>query len=177
MTDTRIGITVKGSRPLLQNRFSGGDEEEQSGSKKTKKVYDDNEECLKRLYLDKEVVCQPALHFEATMIKSAVDFKFEGRKTYKEPFKAGVFVDPLFIPHKFPEWVVDKQAVRIGMARILRCRPRFDEWELDFSILIRDDRIEPLIVKEVLESAGKYYGVGDQRPRYGQFDVVKFEVL
>ncbi|KPA15232.1 hypothetical protein MHK_004565 [Candidatus Magnetomorum sp. HK-1] len=111
------------------------------------------------------------------MIKSATEFKFSGRKTYKELFKAGVYVDPLYIPHKIQTFEIDKQPVVINKARIMRCRPRFDDWELEFKIQIRDDRIEGLIVKEVLENAGKYHGIGDYRPRYGLFEVTKFNIL
>lgn len=111
------------------------------------------------------------------MVKSASDFKFAGKKTYKEVFKSGIFVDPLLIRHMKTDWHVDKQSVVVQRARILRCRPHFDEWELKFQITLRDDRIQPAIVREILESAGKYVGIGDYRPRYGLFEIVKFEPM
>ena len=30
-------------------------------------------------------------------------------------------------------------------------------------------------LKEILQSAGKYKGVGDHRPEFGRFEIVKFE--
>jgi hypothetical protein len=59
----------------------------------------------------------------------------------------------------------------------LRCRPRFDDWELDFTILVHDERIDPLKVEQVLENAGKYHGIGDYRPRYGLFEITSFDIV
>jgi hypothetical protein len=175
MNEIRINCDIRGIRPLLMNAFTTNGEE---GPSKKGRVYDDTEEAQKRLYLDSQGrICQPATHLEACMVKSASDFKFAGKKTYKDVFKSGVFVDPLMIRHAKADWAVDKQSVVVQRARILRCRPRFDDWELSFQIILRDDRIQPLVVRDILKSAGKYVGIGDYRPRYGQFDVVKFEVI
>lgn len=175
MNEIRINCHIRGTRPLLQNAFSG---EAESGPSKKGRVYDDHDEATKRLYLNSAgQICQPATHIEACLVKSAADFKFTGRKTFKDAIKSGVFVDPLLIPHAKTDWAVDKQSVVIQRARVLRCRPRFDQWELIFQIILRDERLQPLIVKEILESAGKFVGIGDYRPRYGLFEIVNFEVM
>jgi len=174
MKEVKISVTVKGVRPLLQNKF----QEDESGlpSKKVKK-YDDKEEAEKRLIKNsKHVICQPASHFEASMVKSAAEFKLAGRKTYKDLFKAAVFVEPILIPHKYQRYKIDKRAVVVSRSRILRCRPRFDKWQVSFKVIVRDDRVQPLIVKEVLENAGRYYGVGDFRPRFGLFKITIFNL-
>lgn len=169
-----IDVGIRGARPLLMNDSF----DEESTPAKKGKVYDDIEECEKRLIKDKDgKICQKAIHFEAAMVKSATEFKFSGHKTYKELFKAAVFVEPLLIPHKITKWEIDKQKVRIGSAGVMRARPRFDKWELEFQIKCTDDRIEFLVLKQVLENAGLYIGVGDYRPRYGLFDITKFELI
>ena len=176
MEETILDITVKGIRPLLQNAFSS----EADGKKLLKrgKLYDDEFETNSRLIKnDDGIICQPALHFEASMIKSAAEHKFIGRKTYKDLFKASVFVMPELIPHKIQEYAIDKQPVVISKARIMRCRPRFDKWELDFTIIVHDDRIDPLKVEQILENAGKYHGVGDFRPRFGLFEIASFVIV
>lgn len=176
MEETKIKVKVSGTRPLLQNNFFENDNG--GGAAKKGQVYDDQIEAEKRLIKNKQgLICQPSTHFEASMVKSATDFKFSGKKTYKELFKAGIFVDPLLIPHDSQEWVIDRQLVVINRARIMRARPRFEEWSMSFEISIRDDRIQPLIVKQILENAGKYYGVGDYRPRFGLFVVDEFQVI
>lgn len=169
----KINVTVQGIAPLLQNRFPE-EAHPQDASRKKKKVYVDKEEAEEKLYKNGKVIFQPARHFEAALIKSAVAFKFEGRKTYKDAFKGGIFINPEEIPHKFPKWEIDRQPVVIQRARIMRARPRFDKWELSFEIEVIDDRISFDVVKETLEYAGLYAGIGDLRPRYGRFKVIKF---
>lgn len=167
-----IDVTIRGSKPLLQNQFKMTME----GNKKKKKVYSAEEDANAALIKKDGSICQPGIQIEGAMIKSAVDFKYEGKKTFKDAVKAGVEVYPEFIPHKIAKWTIDSRPAVIGRARIIKSRPRFEEWELDFQIKIHDDRIEPTTVKQILENAGDYYGIGDYRPKFGLFEVVKWEV-
>ena len=172
----KIDVTVRGTAPLLMNRFDDAAHPENE-SKKKQKVYKDKEEAEARLYLDnKENLVQPAIHFESAMIKAAAAFKFEGKKTYKDAFKGGIFVRPDLIVHKNQKWEIDRKPVIVQRARIMRARPRLDEWELDFSIDVIDERIADHVVKEVLEYTGLYVGVGDMRPRFGRLEVTNFTV-
>jgi len=176
----KIKVTIVGTAPLLGNRFPDEEHPEKppTGTKGT--MYNDDDEAKKRLYLNGNIICQPANHIEASMIKSAAQFKFggHGKATYKDAFKGGIFINPILIPHKFPKYEKDRQPVVIGgRSRIMRVRPRFDKWELSFEIEVIDDRISPEVVKEVLNFAGLYKGLGDMRPRFGRFKVVKFEVV
>lgn len=110
------------------------------------------------------------------MVNSATEFKFQGRKTYKDVIKAGVFVEPELIPLNHQQWIIDKQRVVVNRAGILRCRPRFNSWSLDFIILVREERIQPNILKEILANAGRFHGIGDFRPKFGLFEVTSFEI-
>lgn len=169
-------VVVVGTAPLLQNRFAV-EENPENKSKIKGKVYVDKDEAEKKLYLDGKKVCQPANHFEASMIKASTNFKFEGKKTYKDAFKGGIFVNPMMIPHKYQKWEIDRQPVVIQRSRVMRARPRFDKWELSFEIMVIDDRISSSVVKEVLQYAGLYTGIGDMRPRYGRFEVKYFKIV
>ena len=176
MDEIRIDVHVRGIRPLLQNKFS--EESENNLPSKKGKKYDDKVEAEKRLEKNEDqVICQPASHFEASMIKSAAEFKFQGNKTYKSLFIAGVFVSPNMIPHKNKKYKIDKRAVTVNRSKIWRCRPRFEKWELSFQLVILDDRIQVPIAEEILKNAGKFHGIGDYRPRFGLFEVVKFDVF
>jgi hypothetical protein len=167
-----INTRVRGTRSLLMNDSFG---EEAKGRKKT--VYNDLEEATKRLIKNTEgVICQKASHFEGCMTKSAADYKFKGKKTFKDAVKSGVIVTPVLIPHLNQVWAIDKQSVVISRARIMRARPRLDNWELSFKITIDDDRLEPEVLKDILENAGKYVGVGDFRPKFGLFEIVEWAV-
>jgi len=173
-----INCEVTGFRPLLQNDLNAMELDAKATVAKKGQVYEPEEEAVKRLTVNAEgVVCQRATHFEAAMVKAATSFKFQGMKTYKDLFKAGVFVEPLLIPHIIQEWVIDTQFVKIGAARVPRCRPRFDNWKLAFIISVTDDRIPPAVLKEILMEAGRSQGVGDYRPRYGLFDITNWELI
>ena len=174
-----IKATIVGTAPLLQNRFPDEEKPEHPTPGKKGARYNDKEEAQKRLYLVGKKVCQPANHIESAMIKSAVNIKFagQGKKTYKDAFKGGIFISPAMIPHKTQKWVIDRQPVVIQRSRIMRSRPRLDEWELSFKIDVIDDRIGEEVVKEVLTYAGLYVGIGDMRPRYGRFKIKSFSVI
>ena len=171
----KIDVSVKGTSPLLQHRFPEEDNPEHKSTRK-KLVHNAQDDAEKALYRSPDgIVHQPATHLEMTMVKAATAFKMESKKTFKDAFKGGVFVEPDTIPHKIQKWEVDKRPVVIQKARIMRARPRFDKWELDFTITVTDDRISSNILKEILDYAGLYVGIGDFRPRFGRFMVTKFE--
>jgi len=173
----KIAVTVKGMGQLLQHRFPVEDHLEDA-TKKRKKVYSAQEDAETSLYKKQDgTIFQPANHFEAALVKAGANYKFEGRKTFKDAIKGGVFITPNEIPHKNQEWEMDLQPVVIQRARIVRARPRFDKWELDFEIECIDDRVSFKDLKEIMVYAGLYVGVGDMRPRYGRFEIIKFEEI
>jgi len=80
-----------------------------------------------------------------------------------------------------PKYEVDARPVVIQKARIVRYRPRFDKWELDFTLRLHDDQLPTEVIKEILDYAGLYVGIGDFRPgkggKFGKFMVTRFEEL
>lgn len=58
-------------------------------------------------------------------------------------------------------------------------RPMLPEWELEFNIIFDDSDIPPEVLKNVLDWAGQFSGIGDWRPnkggKYGKFMITKFE--
>jgi hypothetical protein len=53
---------------------------------------------------------------------------------------------------------------RIGQAKHVRVRPRFDRWDLSGSITVLDDSITGETLETILTYAGVQCGVGDWRP-------------
>ena len=174
--EEKYSVTVRGISPLLSNRM---DIEPIKKKKKAGEGYDNQGDAEKALYKDDGVICQPSIHFEAAMVKAASNYKIPGagKKTYKDAFKGGIIINPLMIPHKIPIWKLDLQSVVVGRARIIRARPRFDSWELDFEITNIDERILQDVIKDCLVDAGKFVGIGDYRPKFGRFEVIKFEKI
>lgn len=58
------------------------------------------------------------------------------------------------------------------------CRPRFDQWFVQFNLLVDTDIISIEMLKDVLEDSGKRAGVGSFRVSkggiYGKFQVIEF---
>jgi hypothetical protein len=174
--EEKFDVTIRGTAPLLMHRFDDGQDTHQV--KKSGKQYDKKVDAKNALYKDeKGKIVHPSVHIESAMIKAAVNYRIpgQGKKTYKDAFKGGVFCEPRLIPHKISKWKIDLQNVVIQRNRVIRARPRFDEWELEFQILNIDERITSNIIKDILTDAGKFCGISDFRPRYGRFEVIKFE--
>jgi hypothetical protein len=183
---------VTGTAPLIQHRYPLPDLATMSkGSKKQTGATDFTQEWRAYLYANGEgEVYQPAVHFEQAMVRAAAGFKITGKRgaTYKELFKAAVFVGPDEIPHgvKVPAELdadadktlyLDVRPVVVQRARVVRLRPTFKAgWELAFEIQVIDDQIPSEVVQDVLTLAGKTVGIGDYRPRFGRFSVTRFEV-
>ena len=74
-------------------------------------------------------------------------------------------------------YTIHEEPVVIQRARVMSWRPRFDEWSCEFIIEITDEMINVETLKEILQAAGQYKGVGDHRPEYGRFEVDNYQVL
>lgn len=172
-----IEVEIKGIAPLLHNRFPAEEFGENASTKK-KKVYVPKDEADKKLYKNQDgSYYQPAEHIFQSLVKAAVDFKFEGRKTFKDIINSGIAITPENIPLDHP-FVIDERSVVIQRARVLAWRPRFDEWSVKFNVEIIDDENIPIsTLNEILTHAGMRKGIGDYRPRYGRFMITKFEIL
>ncbi len=164
-------VKVIGKAPLLMNKFSV----EEKTTSRAKKVYVPEKEAERKTYrTEKGKLFLPSTHFKASMVKSATDFKMTGRKTYKEYIKAGVFIDEAEIVLDQQEYEIFETPVVIQRARVMSWRPMFKEWSCQFTLELADEMLNSTIVKEILESAGRFKGVGDFRPEHGRFIVKSF---
>ena len=65
----------------------------------------------------------------------------------------------------------DFRTVKIQRAKILRCRPIFNDWSCEVEIWYEETRLNAHEIREVIEYAGRYIGICDYRPKYGRFEV------
>lgn len=171
----RVKVKINGKAPLLLNRFSPNST---TDSKRGKKIYNQEEEAEKKTYRTEDgKLYIPSTHFKASMVKASADFKMSGKKSYKDYIKSGVFVEPEQIILDQQKYEVHEEPVVIQRARVMSWRPKFKEWSCQFEIEITDDMINYNILKEILESAGKYKGVGDHRPEFGRFIVSEYSLI
>ncbi len=172
-----INVTIKGTLPLLQHNPQSAQITPPAKGTQGKKPEDDPSSFL---YKNADgVICQPSEHLYQAITKRLSNFKIGGRgkKTYKELGMGTINVVPDMIPHKYQKWIPDARTVVVPSTRgrIMRIRPRFEQWELDFQIQVRSDEMPVDVIHECLKIAGEQGGIGDYRQRYGRFEVVKFE--
>ena len=180
METTRIRIRIEGVTPLLQNRYplTGEDATTNRRGKKENveiKLYRDENEG-DRIY-------QPMEHLIASMRDTGAKFRIpgQGKSTYKKTIASGtVQIFPERIPHLNPEWTIDRRPVVIrGQGRIPRERPLFEDWALEFEAELDNEEIPKDALKEILDYAGRYVGIGDFRPTcsgpFGKFIVTEFK--
>lgn len=176
MADEKYRVKVKGVAPLVMHKFNLESEDD---SRRGKKNYVPEEEAEKAAYRNQQgQLILPTNHFKASMVKAATDFKISGKKTAKEFVKSGILMSETETVLDPQEYEVFTCPVVVNRSRIPRSRPMIRDWTCEFTLEIIDDLyLDKNLIKEILETAGKYKGVGDNRPEYGRFEVVEFEKL
>ena len=147
-------------------------------SSKRKKTDADYEEMARieffaGLYMGKNGPIIPARNIDSMLINAA-------KKNREGPLaKSGAFctqdsemvydgprtVDKLWEDESFRFTAL----VRVGMARIARMRPIFEQWSAQVSVQIEDTVVNPKQVDDWFHIAGTQIGLGDWRPQHGRF--------
>lgn len=119
----------------------------------------------------------PSTAIHRCLADAALNFQIpgKGKKTYKSLIVGSLMVEPDFIIHKIQECEPDRRWVRIKTARIVRTRAKLPKWEIDFSLVVTEDQLPEDALKQILEYAALTKGLGDYRPRFGQFMITKFQ--
>jgi len=99
------------------------------------------------------------------------------RKSAMDLFKAGII--PLTILGNLGKetWdYEDQRRVVIQRQGVNRVRPALRAgWEVEFDFLVNlPEYISPEMLNDVIQQAGRLIGIGDFRPTYGRFKVVRF---
>ena len=189
MEEKTVRYRITGTAPLLMSNVQMANPLNEFAqairkiSSKRKKTISDHKELARlefmgRLYLGKNR--KPVI--PGYMIESMLAEAAKKEKLGKV-FKAVVFCDGVFLleydgptdPDKL--WKIDSyqltSAVGIRGAKVMRTRPQFPEWSLEFPITYIDGEVEPDAIDRAIERAGIIVGLGDWRPKYGRFKVEK----
>ena len=162
----RFHAKIKGTAPLIHHRFAPA---EQGGG-----IPRPEEEAERALYKDENgTPYQPANHIKAALVKAGTQLAWKKRKTYKDLIKSSIFIEPEKIKLD-AEWEIFTCPMVVNRARILRSRPMFSEWEVEFDIVNFHNEVMMSKIQEALEIAGAMIGLGDGRPEYGRFDLIEF---
>ena len=184
-----IKVEIQGVSPLLLNRFNEAAQEKSANA--TSAVHGGKkaaprEQAHPKLYLDSNgnpVLPGPNL-FRAiidagTFIKSGKS-KVTTMRSSLVP--AGIALLELELPIAPAKWETDSRAVVIPATggRIMCHRPRFDQWNVKFTLDVDQTLFSEITVRELLDLAGQRIGIGDFRPArkgpFGRFKVVNWKL-
>ena len=186
-----IEVEIRGNTPLLIHKFA----EQAEQGKATRRVMVDSmnprDEATKNAYIAQDGTYYfNAFSVPATMANAGVNHKMRGsRKTLKfvVPSAVRMEADTVTIldengkPAK--NFEVDSRPVTIPATkgRVMRYRPRFDQWGAKFRLLLNDQMLSSEDAHRLLNEAGESMGIGDFRPEkrgpFGTFRVTKFEEI
>ena len=116
----------------------------------------------------------PAENVEATIQNGA-----KANKKGKDIEKY-VSVTDLYIPFNYGENLTKEELIQnyeyrdtrimtVQRSKVLRTRPRFDQWNITFNVLYNEEKIDIETIVNAMEYAGSYVGLCDSRPKYGKF--------
>jgi hypothetical protein len=186
-----IQITIEGTTPILMNRFHdaaqqgvmAGSSSSMLGSKGTPR-----EQAMLKLYTGLDgnpIIPQPNLF--RSIIDAGTFFKAGKSKVTtarSSMIPACLEIQGVELPliHK-EAWQVDSRAVCIPSTggRIMCHRPRFDDWKIEFVLVVDTTMIQVKLVREIVDAAGKRIGLGDFRPSrkgpFGKFTVTSWQEI
>lgn len=184
----QIDVTIKGTTPLLMNRFHEGAEVAVSGGTAVTFKGDKGtprEQATPKAYRERESgkLFIPGPNIFAALISAgkfhkAGKSKLTTQKTSLVP--AGLTVNELICPLGVKDFEVDSRSVVIPSTggRVMCHRPRIDEWKCTFSLDVDTEMFAPKLVRALVDDAGKKVGLGDFRPErkgpFGKFVVVNW---
>lgn len=185
-----IKARIEGVAPLIMhngqtrdpmNAYSKAIKEISSKRKKTDEDYKEmaDLEWEAGLYVnERHEIIVPGFNLEACIVEGAKKSKLG------QQFKAGFFIekDPVLEydgPRGIEKMKKDDHfrlvaGVRIGQAAIMRTRPRFNKWSLEFELQYFDDVVNIGDIKKAIEDAGRLCGLCDWTPRFGRFVLTAF---
>jgi hypothetical protein len=162
-----IDITLKGISPLLQHAFPM--EPIEALDKKTKEVQAEHacyrDPKTKELYI-------PGIAIQRALIAGAGYVKWRRNSSLQKPAAACLMVNPERVSLGVSEYEIDARPVVIPSTkgRVIRYRPRLDDWEVTFALEYDDSLLSEKQLREVVDNMCSRVGLLDFRPeRKGPF--------
>ena len=185
-----VSIKIEGRTPLLMHAFTDAAAARATSGTRLATTGDmgsPREQCELLLYRSEHdnriVIPQPNLFrclLDAGKFHKIGRSKVTTQKSSLIPAAVSLYEVEYPLIYK-DDWKVDTRAVRIPATggRILRHRPCFDDWALEFDVDLETDMLGIKLFRSIVDDAGKKIGLGDFRPDtkgpFGKFDVVRWE--
>jgi hypothetical protein len=186
-----IHCQIEGVSPLLMHKFSDEAQESATSGSRTSSAAGNRgtplEQAAAVLYTDEGGnIIMPAVNITSTIVEAGKFFKIGRNKitTQKSSLLSScVFLTESYykLEHDEP-WTVDSRPVRIPSTggRIVRHRPRFDDWKISFDIDLDETELNVKLLREIVDASGKKVGLCDFRPStkgpFGRFCVTSWEI-
>jgi len=162
-----VDVTIKGKSPLLMHKFpmvpTPGIEKRTPEEQAEIAAYRDPD--TGGLYV-------PGVNVQRALIAGAAYSKGKGRASLAKVAAACLMITPERLPLGTDTFVVDSRPVVIPATkgRIVRHRPRLDEWAFSFTIEYDDVMLNETQVRQVVDDTCNRVGFLDFRPeRKGPF--------
>jgi hypothetical protein len=175
-----VAVTLQGSSDMLFHRWNPeAVDEKAKASKNSKAKKTDNVESY--VYRDdKGHICVPGEYLRRSVINAA---KFRQdprspRKSAMDLFTAALVVTTPLASLGLKDWhYLDRRRVTVQRQGINRTRPAIRVgWKATFHLMVLlPEYIDRNVLRETIEAAGRVIGLGDFRPTYGRFGIVKYE--
>ncbi len=122
----------------------------------------------------------PGIAIQRSLVGAATYSKGKGRGSLQKPVAACVQIFPERCGLGTKEFIIDSRPVVIAATkgRIVRHRPRLDNWQVSFSIEYDDTLLTEQQVRRIVDDAGSRVGLLDFRPErkgpFGRFVVISW---
>jgi hypothetical protein len=186
--EQRVKVTIIGKAPLLtHNPAKMG--ERKSGAKGATYIPSPKEEAENGLYVQDGKFGFPGIGIRNAYVQAAGQWKVKLPGSSKKMSARSIFATTQVSPEMcvlldpktgkpLKDYEIDTRRAVVQRNGILRSRPRFPVWRIDFEIVFDDAGLTPEAVEQlipVLEDAGRRIGIGDYRPArtgwFGTFEV------
>lgn len=175
-----VAVTVQGSADFLFHRWNSEavDEKAKAAKNSAGKKIDNIESYVYRTEGGELAI--PGEYLRGAIINAA---KFRQdprspRKSAMDLFKAAIVVTTPLASLGVQTWdYLDRRRVMIQRQGVNRTRPAMKVgWIAEFHLLVMlPEYVDRNALRETIESAGRLIGIGDFRPTFGRFGIVKFE--
>jgi hypothetical protein len=172
----KIQVTIKGDSPLLMHAFPLLPIEALE-----KKKPEDQAELAAYRDPDTQMLYIPGQAVQRAMISAAKFSKGKGRASLQLVAAACILITPERISLGRKDYKIDSRPVVVPATRgrVMRHRPRIDDWEATFEIEYDPDLLTEKQVRVIVNDAGSRVGLLDFRPEkkgpFGRFSVIKWD--
>jgi hypothetical protein len=171
-----ISCTIKGISPLLMHSFPLVKTEaiEKMSPEEQAEIAAYRNPTNGLLYI-------PGVNVQRAFIASAAYSKGKGRASLQKPVAACVMISPDRLDLGVEDYEIDARPVVIPATkgRVVRFRPRLDEWSIKFEIEYDPTLLTEGDVRKVVDDAGSRVGLLDFRPAkngpFGRFIVTEWK--